>query len=123
MDGVSVGMIVFICNIPLFIAGFLAFGKRFSIKTFIATALLSISLDNTLWLPQITDDMLLAPVVGWSFGKFENCFLGGVHFHGGWGILRYAHELQKSFDKSCMSDYFGICADCASVGLALRVLL
>ncbi len=64
LTGFSVGSIVLVLNIPLFIAGFIAFGKRFSVKTLIATILLSFFLDNTLWLPQITDDMLLASLFG-----------------------------------------------------------
>ena len=64
LTNISVGTIVFVLNIPLFIAGFMAFGKRFSVKTLLATFLLSFLLDNTLFLPQITDDMLLASVFG-----------------------------------------------------------
>jgi len=64
LTNISVGTIVFVLNIPLFIAGFLSFGKRFSIKTLLATFLLSFLLDNTLFLPQITDDILLASVFG-----------------------------------------------------------
>jgi len=64
LTNISVGTIVFTLNIPLFIAGFLAFGKRFSIKTLLATFLLSFLLDNTLFLPQITDDRLLASIFG-----------------------------------------------------------
>lgn len=64
ITNISVGTIVFVLNIPLFIAGFLAFGKRFSVKTLIATFLLSFLLDNTLFLPQITDDLLLASIFG-----------------------------------------------------------
>jgi len=79
LTGVSVGTIVFILNIPLFVAGFLAFGKRFSVKTLIATFLLSFLLDNTLFLPQITDDMLLASVFG---GIIMGCGMAFV-FKGG----------------------------------------
>ena len=64
LTNISVGTIVFVLNIPLFIAGFLSFGKRFSVKTLLATFLLSFLLDNTLFLPQITDDILLASVFG-----------------------------------------------------------
>lgn len=64
LTDISIGTVVFVLNIPLFIAGFITFGKRFILKTFIATALLSILLDNTSFLPQITDDLLLASVFG-----------------------------------------------------------
>lgn len=79
LTNIKVGTIVFIINIPLFIAGFLAFGKRFSIKTLIATFLLSFLLDNTLFLPQVTDDRLLATVFG---GIIMGCGMAFV-FKGG----------------------------------------
>lgn len=79
LTNISVGTIVFALNIPLFIAGFLAFGKRFSIKTLLATFLLSFLLDNTLFLPQITDDMMLAAVFG---GIIMGCGMAFV-FKGG----------------------------------------
>ena len=59
LSGISVGTIVFAINIPLFIAGFFAFGKRYSIKTLFATLLLSVVLDATTFLPQVTDDMFI----------------------------------------------------------------
>jgi len=76
---IPVGMIVFVLNIPLFIAGFLAFGKRFSVKTLLATFLLSFLLDNTLFLPQITDNLLLASIFG---GIIMGCGMALV-FKGG----------------------------------------
>lgn len=79
LTNVSVGTIVFVLNIPLFIAGFLAFGKRFSIKTLMATVLLSFLLDTTLWLPQVTDDILLASIFG---GIIMGCGMALV-FKGG----------------------------------------
>lgn len=64
LSGISVGTIVFAINIPLFIAGFFAFGKRYSAKTLFATLLLSIILDATTFLPQVTDDMFIAAIFG-----------------------------------------------------------
>lgn len=79
LTGISVGTVVFAINIPLFIAGFFAFGKRFSIKTLFATILLSVILDTTTFLPQITDDMFLAAVFG---GLMMGCGMALV-FKGG----------------------------------------
>jgi len=79
ISGISVGTIVFILNVPLFVAGFLAFGKRFSVKTLLATFLLSFLLDNTLFLPQITEDLLLASIFG---GIIMGCGMALV-FKGG----------------------------------------
>lgn len=64
LTGISVGTVVFLINIPLFIAGFFAFGKRFSVKTLFATLLLSVVLDTTAFFPQVTEDMFLAAVFG-----------------------------------------------------------
>ena len=64
LTNISVGTVVFAINIPLFIAGFFAFGKRYSAKTLFATLLLSVVLDTTTFLPQVTDDMLLASIFG-----------------------------------------------------------
>lgn len=64
LTGVPVGTVVFLVNIPLFIIGFITFGKGFSFKTLFATILLSIFLDNSLFLPQFTEDILLASVFG-----------------------------------------------------------
>lgn len=64
LTNISVGTVVFAINIPLFIAGFFAFGKRYSVKTLFATLLLSVVLDTTTFLPQVTDDMLLAAIFG-----------------------------------------------------------
>ena len=64
LTGISVGTVVLVINVPLFIAGFFAFGKRFSVKTLFATVLLSVILDTTTFLPQVTDDMFLAAIFG-----------------------------------------------------------
>ena len=64
LTNISVGTVVFAINIPLFIAGFFAFGKRYSAKTLFATLLLSVVLDTTTFLPQVTDDMFLASIFG-----------------------------------------------------------
>lgn len=79
LTGISVGTVIFAINIPLFIAGYFAFGKRFSIKTLFATILLSIVLDTTTFLPQVTNDMLLAAIFG---GLMMGCGMAFV-FKGG----------------------------------------
>src|SRR5574344_1434942 len=64
LTDISVGTIVFVLNIPLFIAGFIAFGKKFSLKTLFATLLLSVVLNYTTFLPQVTEELFLAAVFG-----------------------------------------------------------
>ena len=51
-------------NIPLFLIGTMTFGKKFVLKTFFATFVMSVVLDTTVWLPQLTEDMLLAAIFG-----------------------------------------------------------
>jgi len=64
LTNVPVGTVIFALNIPLFLMGILDFGKGFLLKTFFATALMSVVVDYTTFLPQLTDDMLLASIFG-----------------------------------------------------------
>lgn len=61
---VPIGTIVFVLNIPLFIIGIIAFGKKFGIKTFLTTLFMSLVLNYTEFLPQLTDDLFLASLFG-----------------------------------------------------------
>lgn len=79
LTGVSMGVLVFCLNVPLFIIGVLTFGKKFVLKTLFSTLVMSLVLDLTEWLPQITDDMLLASIFG---GGMMGCGLALV-FKGG----------------------------------------
>ncbi len=63
--GLPTGMLVLIINIPLLIAGFLVFGKRFIVNTTIATVVLSLSLDAmTLIVSPYKTDGILAAIFG-----------------------------------------------------------
>ena len=62
--GFPMGVLVIALNIPLFLMGVLTFGKRFIAKTIFATLVMSVVLDTTVWLPQLTEDMLLASIFG-----------------------------------------------------------
>jgi len=64
LTNIPVGTVVFALNIPLFLMGILDFGKGFLLKTFYATALMSVVIDSTTFLPQLTEDMLLASIFG-----------------------------------------------------------
>ena len=64
LTNISVGTVIIALNIPLFLMGILDFGKGFLLKTFYATALMSFVVDNTTFLPQLTEDMLLASIFG-----------------------------------------------------------
>jgi len=62
--GWNVGFTVIILNIPLFIYAFVRIGKKFLIKTVIATFLLSFFIDIFEYLPLLTNDRLLASIYG-----------------------------------------------------------
>jgi len=64
MTNIPVGTIVLLLNIPLFVIGIIEFGKKFVGKTLFATFFMSVVLDYTVFLPQITEDMFLASVFG-----------------------------------------------------------
>lgn len=64
LTGISVGNIVLMLNIPLFVIGIITFGKKFVLKTLFATLFMSLVLDFTENLPQLTDDMFLASIFG-----------------------------------------------------------
>jgi len=66
ITGISVGTIVILLNIPLFIMGIIEFGKKFVFKTLFSTFYMSIVLNYTEFLPQLTEDMFLASVFGGS---------------------------------------------------------
>lgn len=66
ITNIPVGTIVILLNIPLFVIGILEFGKKFLLKTIVSTIYMSFVLNNTLFLPQITEDMFLAAVFGGS---------------------------------------------------------
>ena len=68
--GLPTGMLVLIINIPLLIAGFLVFGKRFIVNTTVATVVLSLSLDAMALVvsPYKTDGILAAIFGGIMMG-------------------------------------------------------
>ncbi|MFO7951280.1 MAG: YitT family protein [Bacillota bacterium] len=63
--GMPVGLAIIILNIPLFIAGYIYLGRRIIVQSLLGTLLLSFAVDVTAaFLPQATDDLLLAAVYG-----------------------------------------------------------
>lgn len=62
--GWNVGFTVIILNIPFFVYAFVRIGKKFLIKTVIATFLLSFFIDIFEYLPLLTNDRLLASIYG-----------------------------------------------------------
>lgn len=62
--GVPIGVISLALNVPIFIAGLLANGKNFGIKTLYATLTLSVFIDVFSALPPVTNDVFLASLFG-----------------------------------------------------------
>lgn len=60
----NVGFTVIVLNIPFFIYAFIRIGKKFLIRTIIATFLLSFFIDVFEYLPLLTNDRLLASIYG-----------------------------------------------------------
>ncbi len=59
-----VGVTMLALNIPLFITGVFVHGRHFGFKTLGATVLLSVLIDSTVWVPLLTEDLLLAALMG-----------------------------------------------------------
>ncbi|MGI5971825.1 MAG: YitT family protein [Oscillospiraceae bacterium] len=64
----SIGSIIIIINIPLFIAGFFVLGKRFIVSTVFGTLASSFLIDLFAFLPRIDTEPILAAVYGGLIG-------------------------------------------------------
>lgn len=79
--GIPTGLLVFVINIPIIILGFVKLGKRFIVKTAIATAMVSLSLEITEnYLPTYETDNILAAIFG---GMVMGLGLSFVFMRGG----------------------------------------
>ena len=79
--GIPTGFLVFVINIPIIILGFVKLGKRFIVKTAIATAMVSLSLEITEnYLPTYETDNILAAIFG---GMVMGLGLSFVFMRGG----------------------------------------
>lgn len=78
--GTPIGTVVFILNIPLFIAAYIKFGPRFILRTVFATLLVSVLIDVTaVFLPAYEGDRLLSALFA---GILSGAGLGLVFLHG-----------------------------------------
>jgi len=63
--GLPVGLTMLILNVPLFVAGIMALGAVYGVKTFVGTIMLSVLIDLFQpWAKPLTSDPLLAAVYG-----------------------------------------------------------
>lgn len=64
LTGFSVGGLVFVMNVPLFIFSYKKLGREFILKSFFSVTILSIFLDTLTILPNATTDRLMASIYG-----------------------------------------------------------
>ncbi len=64
ITSVPVGLISIICNLPLYVMGYIYEGKGFLIKSVAATTLLGFFIDFFSFLPHVVTDMVLASLFG-----------------------------------------------------------
>ena len=64
LSGLPMGLSMFLVNLPVLILSFLILGKRFSLKALGGTALLSLSLELSSFLPSFSGDRLLSTLCG-----------------------------------------------------------
>lgn len=62
--GIPVGLTILVFNLPLFLAGVKILGARFGVRTLAGTLLLSVLIEATVWVPNLTQDSLLAAIYG-----------------------------------------------------------
>ncbi len=60
----SVGLFIFLLNLPFLFIGYKHIGKTFTLSTFLGVAVLSLSVNYLHPVPQLTNDLLLASVFG-----------------------------------------------------------
>ena len=74
----SMGTVIFILNIPLFIMAYLKLGKQFFVKAIIGTGTLTIFLDILEKFKPLTADRFLACIYGRSYYRawHSTCFKG-----------------------------------------------
>lgn len=78
--GQSFGLVFFLVNIPFYIVGYLRMGPVFTLKTFVAVALLSAL---SIWMPQHLNFATLDPVLGAIlFGFLSGSALLALFRHG-----------------------------------------
>lgn len=105
LTGVSVGILILIINVPIFLLGALHFSKKFLFYSLLGTLSLSVSTQFFSFLPAMTSDLLLAAVFG---GAGSGLGLGLVLMvngsTGGTDIL--ALVLKKRFPSLSVGQFF-----------------
>ncbi len=84
-SALSIGLMIILINVPIFIWGIIKFGKALGVATLYATVALSVFTDLFSYIGALTSDMLLASVfggiiagVGYGMVFYSNATTGGV---------------------------------------------
>ncbi len=115
-----IGTVVFILNIPLLAAGFIKFGGVFIVKTAVATAVMSLTLDiSGLFMPKMKIDPILAALFGGLLmGLGISLFMLRGATTGGTDII--AKLINRKFPHLTVGRLM-LAADAAVVGLSALV--
>lgn len=115
-----IGTVVFILNIPLLAAGFIKFGGVFIVKTAVATAVMSLTLDiSGLFMPKMKIDPILAALFGGLLmGMGISLFMLRGATTGGTDII--AKLINRKFPHLTVGRLM-LAADAAVVGLSALV--
>ena len=115
-----IGTVVFILNIPLLAAGFIKFGGVFIVKTAVASAVMSLTLDiSGLFMPKMQIDPILAALFGGLLmGMGISLFMLRGATTGGTDII--AKLINRKFPHLTVGRLM-LAADAAVVGLSALV--
>ena len=92
--GTPVGVVIIAVNIPLFLFALRKMGASFFIKTAVATVVSSLAIDLLAFLPQYTEDRLLAAVFG---GGMQGAGLSFIYMR---GIMTGGSDLLSTLIRS-----------------------
>jgi uncharacterized membrane-anchored protein YitT (DUF2179 family) len=130
LTGYSFGVIFFIINLPFYIFGYLRFGARFTIKTFVAIAMVSFAAE---WFGNLIDFSYVNPILGAILGGCctglglviffrHGASLGGVGVVALWVQDRFGFQagwLQMGFDVVLFSLSFLVLENPTLVALSV----
>ncbi len=100
LTGFPMGTLVLLINIPLFVIGAIVLGGGFGLKSLYGTAIFSILIDITAFMPGITENLLTAAIFGgtlFGFG-FGIIFLAGATSGGTDILATLGHKLIPAVD-------------------------
>lgn len=113
----SVGLVVFVVSVPIFIWSYFVEGAKYTISALISTAVLSLFIDALAFLPTLTYNRLLAAICGGAmFGFSASILIKGRVSGSGTDLL--ARLLITKFRRMSLGAFLFIC-DCFVVVLSV----